>query len=263
MQRLFEKGRTLTIGRGLKFILLLQVVIAGFLIVTDISSRWTFDGASDEPSIDTPVSPGDQVRRYDPMRPRPDYSDPGSRPEINLPDDLPPRLEFTMREDPEFGNLLLLHGQIAVGDAERFAAHLQSLAAQPDSVAINSPGGIVDEALKIGNLIRAEDLDTRILAGTACLSSCPYVLAGGVERWVSLRGAVGLHQHYYETPGYMPVFLAVEGIQRGQGRTMQHLIEMGVDPGVMIHSLTTPPNDIYVLVESELLESRMATEVTD
>jgi hypothetical protein len=61
----------------------------------------------------------------------------------------------------------------------------------------------------------------------------------------------------------MPVFLAVEGIQRGQGRTMQHLIEMGVDPGVMIHSLTTPPNDIYVLVENELLESRMATEVTD
>lgn len=61
----------------------------------------------------------------------------------------------------------------------------------------------------------------------------------------------------------MPVVLAVEGIQRGQGKTMRHLIEMGIDPGVMIHSLTTPPNDIYLLVESELVESRMATEVTN
>jgi len=96
-----------------------------------------------------------------------------------------------------------------------------------------------------------------------CLSSCPYVIAGGVERRVSLAGAVGLHQHYYEAPGYMPVFFAVEDIQFSQGETMGYLIEMGIDPGVMVHGLKTPPNDIYVLVESELLESRMATEVTE
>lgn len=261
MQRLLDKGRTLTVGTWLKFILLLQVAIAGFLIVVDISARWSFDTASDEPSLDAPVSPGDQVRRYDPTRP--DYSDPGSKPDINLPDDVPPRLEFTLREDPDFGDVLVLHGQITGGDAERFDAYLSSLEAPPGGVAINSPGGLVEEALQIGTLIRDQGLDTRILPGTVCLSSCPYVLAGGVERRVSLTGAVGLHQHYYETPGYMPVFLAVEGIQRGQGETMRHLIEMGVDPGVMIHSLATPPNDIYVLVESELIESRLATEVSD
>jgi hypothetical protein len=44
---------------------------------------------------------------------------------------------------------------------------------------------------------------------------------------------------------------------------MAHLIEMGIDPGVMIHSLTTPPNDIYVLVEGELIESRMATQIVE
>ena len=61
----------------------------------------------------------------------------------------------------------------------------------------------------------------------------------------------------------MPVFLAVENIQRGQGRTMAHLIEMGIDPGVMIHSLTTPPDDIYVLVEDELIASKMATQLIE
>lgn len=258
-----EKGRALTIGRGLKLILLLQAAIALFLIVTDIEARWRFNLSFDEPAPTGPVSPGDQVRRYDPTRPTPQFSNPGTRPDINLPDDLPPRLEFTLQEDPELGSLLMMNGAIDRGDGERFEAYLAGLEVMPEAVAINSPGGIVDEALAVGRLVRARSLDTLILPGMACLSSCPYVLAGGVERQVSLTGAVGLHQHYYDTPGYVPVFFAVEDIQRSQGATMAYLIEMGIDPGVMVHGLTTPPNDIYVLVESELLESRFATEVTE
>ena len=76
---------------------------------------------------------------------------------------------------------------------------------------------------------------------------------------MSLRGSVGLHQHYYETLGYLPAFLAVEDIQRSQGRAMEYLIEMEIDPGVMRFGLSTAPEDIYVLVEAELIESRIAT----
>jgi hypothetical protein len=102
-----------------------------------------------------------------------------------------------------------------------------------------------------------------LLPGMVCLSSCPYVLAGGIERIVSPQGAVGLHQHYYDAPRLLPVFFVVEDIQQSQGQTMAHLIEMGIDPGLMVHSLSTPPNDIYVLIEEELLESRLATQVMD
>jgi hypothetical protein len=96
-----------------------------------------------------------------------------------------------------------------------------------------------------------------------CLSSCPYILAAGVERRVSRDAAVGLHQHYYDAPGYMPVFLAVEGIQHGQGQTLEYLVEMGIDAGLMIYSLNTPPEEIYLLVEDELLGTRLATEVVE
>ncbi|HKK86870.1 MAG TPA: hypothetical protein VJ942_15250 [Roseovarius sp.] len=263
MQSFIEKGRSLTIGRGLKFILLLQVVIAGLLILTDVGARWSLDRPSDEPEITQPVSPGDQVRRYNPKRPNPQFSEPGSRPDIDVPSDLPPRLNFSLRDEPDIGSLVIMHGEIAKGDAKRAYAFFESLDAPPDSIAINSPGGIVDEALELGRLVRNRSFNTLILPGMVCLSSCPYVIAGGVERRVSLAGAVGLHQHYYEAPGYMPVFFAVEDIQFSQGETMGYLIEMGIDPGVMVHGLKTPPNDIYVLVESELLESRMATEVTE
>jgi hypothetical protein len=258
-----EKGVALTIGRSLKLIMLLQVAIAALLIVTDIEARWQLNLAFDQPAPSGPISPGDQVRRYDPTQPRPQFSNPAINPYINLPADLPQRLEFSLLEDPDRGTLVMMNGAIELGDAERADAYLASLTDVPDAVAINSPGGIVDEALAVGRLIRDRALNTHILPSMACLSSCPYVLAGGVERHVSITGAVGLHQHYFETPGYMPLFFAVEDIQRSQGTTMAYLIEMGIDPGVMVHGLSTPPNDIYVLVENELIESRLATEVTE
>ncbi|UYV38568.1 hypothetical protein N4R57_05795 [Rhodobacteraceae bacterium D3-12] len=101
------------------------------------------------------------------------------------------------------------------------------------------------------------------MEGGFCASACPYMLAGGSTRRVSRKGAVGLHQHYYEQPGYMPVMFAVENIQSGQGKTMEFLIDMGIDPALMVYSLKTPPEQIYVLVEGELLDTKIATEVVE
>jgi hypothetical protein len=258
-----QKDSGLTIGRGLKLIFVLQIVIAGFLIAADLGTRWRFDLAGDQPAPTGPIAPGDQTRRYDPREATPRFADPGTGPSIDLPDNLPTRLEFSLRDEPDIGTVLMMNGAIDTDDADRLTAYLDTLDTVPEIVAINSPGGSVDAALLIGATLRAQSLDTVILPGMACLSACPYVLAGGVERRVSATGAVGLHQHYYETPGYIPVFFAVEDIQRGQGATMRYLIEMGVDPGVMVHGLSTPPDEIYVLVETELLETRLATEMID
>jgi hypothetical protein len=257
------KARDFTIGRGLKLVFLLQIGIAGFLILSDIGSRWQFDTSPAVQRPTGPVAPGDQVRRYDPREAVPRFADPVTNPNINLPDNLPSRLEFTLLDEPGIGTVVMMNGAIDPGDADRLATYLTSLDPVPATVAINSPGGSVEAALAIGTLLRDRSLNTAILPGMACLSACPYILAGGVERRVSLSGAVGLHQHYYETPGYMPVFFAVENIQRSQGATMRHLIDMGIDAGVMVYGLTTPPEAIYVLVEDELIDSRLATEVVD
>ena len=252
----------LTMGGGLKLVLLLQGLIAMVLLVTDMGDRVrmpSFDG----PSPTGPIAPGDQVRHYEPTRTVPRFVDPSVQPDVDFPADLPSRLEFTLHDDPDMGEVLLLNGAITAGDGARLEAYFTDQPDSPAVVALNSPGGNVDEALGIGRILRAREADTTILPGMACLSSCPYVLAAGTERRVSAEGSVGLHQHYYDTPGYIPVYFAVADIQRNQGETMAYLIDMGVDPGVMVHGLNTPPEEIYVLVAEELLDTRLATEMLE
>ena len=255
--------RGVSLRRGLAIILATQFAIAALLVASDIDARWITGLIQDEDLPNGPVSPGDQLRRYEPFLIRPNFTRPSSLPdEVRLPQDLPPRLEFKVSEGT-VADFLLINGPIEPGDAERFSAFLSNLGELTLPVVLNSPGGAVTEALAIGRLLRENKATTIVHSGTACLSACPYILAGGVLREVSSRGAVGMHQHYYDTPAYMPVFLAVEGIQHGQGRTMEYLLEMGISPSLMLYSLNTPPDSIYVLVKEELLETGLATSIFD
>ena len=252
-----------SIRRGLKVALIAQCVIAGLLIVADMNNRWTWSAPRTDGAPEGPVEPGDQVRHYEPATQRPTFMMPPGSPSVSLPDDVPERLEFSVITTDELGEVLLANGAIDEGDAQRLDGFLASLATIPDTVILNSPGGVVEEALQIGRAFRERDLQTAVLSGMYCVSSCPYLLAGGTERRVARDAVVGLHQHYYDTPRYIPVYFAVESIQQGQGRTMQYLIDMGVSAELLLFSLTTSPQDIYVLVEDELLETNLATEMLD
>jgi len=253
----------ITIQSGLRWVLITQAILAVFLVLSDVKARWLPRLGGNDALPTGPATPGDQVRRYDPARTLPDFTDKTTLPNVALPSDLPTRLQFEFVDAGKFGEAVLINGPIERGDARRFANYLASLDELPDWFALNSPGGFVSEALAIGRSLREAKADTAVWPGMACLSSCPYILAAGVERSVSTASAVGMHQHYYEAPGYMPVFLAVEGIQHGLGLTMEYLIEMGIDPLLMLYSLNTRPDEIYILVKEELLDSQLATVILE
>ena len=44
---------------------------------------------------------------------------------------------------------------------------------------------------------------------------------------------------------------------------MEHIIEMGVEPTLMLYSLNTPPEEMYALIEDELVETRIATRIIE
>lgn len=249
--------------RGLRFVLLAQLVMAGFLLVSDLFETFPTSFRETVELPTGPVSPGDQTREYRTDRADPELLVIDGPLDLPLPESFSDRLDFTESIVDGIGTVLLVSGEIEDGDAARFKNHLSNMDKSPDLVALHSPGGRVFEALQIGREVRERELPSAVLAGAYCMSSCPYILAGGEERIVSRRAIVGLHQHYYEQPKYMPVVFAVESIQAGQGATMEYLIEMGINPSLMLFSLKTPPDQIYALVEDELIQTRIATDVIE
>jgi hypothetical protein len=243
--------------RVLYAVLALQLGMAAFLAGRDVWATLPhLAWPSPQPQLTTPIAPGDQTRRYAPRdtpleQTRPDAPE---RP-YRSTGDMPRRLEFL-----RMGDVLRVTGAIEEGDAARFAKALEGEKGVT-TLRLNSPGGSVQDALEIGRTIRAARLETRLEAVDVCFSACPYVLAGGRERHVHPDAQVGVHQHYFGANTVLPAFLAVESIQYGQGAVMRFLDEMGVDSLVMQHALATPPDEIYILLEAELLSYRLATVV--
>ncbi|WP_101339975.1 hypothetical protein [Cereibacter azotoformans] len=230
--------------RAIWAMLILQVAIGAALIGMDLARP-------------APPSPADlfapatvpQMRPYRPdVRPAPGTDGPQMRP-------MPARLEFAHEE-----GRVAVTGQIAQGDAARFARFLEEQALRPDTIALDSSGGVVAEALLIGRQIRALGAATEVGGGGVCLSACPYLLAGGDPRRVRPGGLVGVHQHYFGENSLLPAFLAVEDVQRGQAEVMRYLDRMGIDPRLMMHGMETPAREIYILDAERMEELRLVTE---
>lgn len=249
--------RRLTAKSAITGVLVVQLGIALFLMGRDLFHAiphiaWP----STQPRFDTPVIPGDQTRRYRPtdipLRPARDGNP--DRP-FRSTGEMPTRLSFDIKD-----KILTLTGQISPGDADRFEAFLTETSKPVETIRLNSPGGSVSDALRMGRQMRAAEYDTLLGAGDICLSACPYMLAAGMQRSIHSDAQVGVHQHYFGTNSALPAFLAVEDIQRGQGEVLDYLHEMGLDPLIMRHALVTPPDEIYVLLPEQLKEYKMATE---
>ncbi|NSX54626.1 hypothetical protein [Parasulfitobacter algicola] len=236
--------RGFTVVTGIKLMLFAQLGIAVFLAAGDLFSlRFNFQMPTQTPTLERPIAPGDQTRRYRPEQaPVTPYTGPDIGP-------MAERLQFE-----KFGETLKLNGQIAPGDAKRFVDYIDGLPSKPKMIELFSPGGSVQDALEIGRRIRADEMNTKIVSGAVCLSACPYLLAAGVDRTVDAEGFVGVHQHYFGQNTVLPAFMAVEDIQRGQGEVMGYLEEMGIDPLIMQPALLTPPDEIYILTPEELVQ---------
>lgn len=234
------------VARVLTAVLVFQLAIGAFLVLGDVQqARLALPGfGPDAPRLTEPVRPGDQRRIFNPGRDRP-----ATRPARD-PGQLPDRLVLTKVEEATYR----LEGDVSDGDADRVIKLLQDARPAPEWLILQSPGGVVGDALELGRYIRQAGINTRMLSGEYCYSACPYILMGGVEREVQDNAQVGVHQHYFGESTFLPASFAVEDIQAGQGEVMLYLDEMGIDPLIMVPALTTPPDEIYVLLPEELRE---------
>lgn len=249
-----------TVRGAMKAALAVQVVLAVLLVWTDIAGRPLSGADPIAPRVQDPFRPGDQTRPWSP-------SDVPRRPGDGAPEPAMPAadagLQFHMTADPDLGALLLVTGAFRYGDDARFEGFLDALPAQPKTVAFHSPGGNEAAALAIGRAIRDRGLDTAVQAGRACASACPTAFGGGVKRLAARDAWIGVHQTYFETTLMITPNHAAYQIQMIKAQKMQFWKDMGVDGDIETLGMQTPPDQIYYLVEEELLTLGLATAMID
>jgi hypothetical protein len=163
------------------------------------------------------------------------------------------------------GGVLELTGTIDPGAAKRVVDEITAHGEYVKTIALNSPGGSVEDALEIGHLIRGHGYATTVPAGALCASSCPLVLAAGVERTADAKAAIGVHQVYASVlGGDIPTGAQAAGFGMAAAQKMtatvsRYLAEMGVDPALWLHALDTPPGSLYFLSPEEQRDFRLVT----
>jgi hypothetical protein len=163
------------------------------------------------------------------------------------------------------GGTLEVTGTIDVGSAERFKTAIADFAEYVKVVALDSPGGSVNDALEIGRMIREAKFITSVAAGALCASSCPLIFAGGVERKADPASAIGVHQIYANVSAEsLPVGLRAAGAamsdaQKTTATITRYLTNSGVDSALWLHALETPPDRLYYLSPAELTQYKLAT----
>lgn len=166
------------------------------------------------------------------------------------------------------GGTLALTGAIDPGSAERVVAEVATHGEYIKTVALDSPGGSVTDALAIGRLIREKGYTTSVAPGSICASSCPLIFAGGTQRLATAESAIGVHQIYATTPAaslterLQAAGNALSNAQKTTAEISRYINEMGIDPEVWLHALETPPDKLYYFSADELISLKLVTKLT-
>jgi peptidoglycan hydrolase-like protein with peptidoglycan-binding domain len=160
---------------------------------------------------------------------------------------IPVRSAFSLPEGQP--DVILLNADITETTPADFD---KALAARPDAriVALNSPGGSVDSALKIAFAIHKRGLTTYVPRDMGCYSACAYIFFAGADR--QAQGELGVHQISAEVADLV---LA----QTTLGDVLDALQEFGVRQQVISHMLRTPPDDMYVFTPAEISDLGIAS----
>jgi hypothetical protein len=158
------------------------------------------------------------------------------------------------------GGRLMATGTITPGISQSFAAEVGKRGDYVKTVVLNSPGGSVADALAMGRLIRERKFATEVEPGEYCVSSCPLVFAGGVERRAGDRATIGVHQ-------VAAIHSAANGPPRDEmgvaqnisARCQRYLGDMGVSLQVWVHAMETPHDRLFVFKPDELKSLNMVT----
>ncbi len=171
-------------------------------------------------------------------------------------------------------------GEITNDTGDAFSAFLQQHAGDPDFrplVLLNSPGGTVVGAMKLGLLLRRMGAsvlvarargvegsgDLHIVSGY-CMSACVYAFFGGQRRIIPPASRLGIHRMAIYSHRF-DLFGGGESTTRtyGTGELVTALSDytklMGVNPAAIAEAESVEPDAIHILTPREIARWRIGT----
>ncbi len=248
----------------LKGVFFSTVLAAVAVVAFDIyayAGRGGFEGwpglPASSPTTIAPPTPDDQTRRYAPnATPRLSQDSAPQLPGVADPEAIDASAPMTFLRGP--GGAASAVGKISIGAAGALERFLDAQDGEIRALHLHSPGGSVQDALAMADMLRTREVTTIVSDGSYCASSCPLVLAGGKDRRVGAKALVGLHQVYAERGSLGQLSDGIAQAQSITAAIQERLAGFDIDPAVWIHAMRTPSREIYFLTQKELTNSRLS-----
>jgi hypothetical protein len=135
---------------------------------------------------------------------------------------------------------LLVTGVLGPGSYDEFRSALMH--ATPEMVVIDGPGGILGEALLIGEEVRRRHLTTLVGPHRSCASACAVIFLSGRTKYLGAGAVIGLHSASFADGRADPEATAVMA---------DYLREVGVPGATLRRMAHTAPSDIRWLTAAE------------
>ena len=129
-------------------------------------------------------------------------------------------------------------------------------------VDLNSKGGNLSEAMKIGYIVRNYEAQTMVPYKKECLSSCVFILAAGVNR--DVYGTVGIHRPYFESLNPNATTSEIKKMREENKKLIkEYFANMDVSDSIIDEMMSIEPSKIKILSEDELTKFRLSVMDAD
>ena len=151
---------------------------------------------------------------------------------------------------------VLISGPIALADAARFSAEVETLRRRygmAPAVALDTPGGNVLASRAVATLVDYGRLDTVLADGATCASACALIFFSGAHKILGPDAHIGVHR------AATPAGTETNSTLDTSWRLAKALRGMGARQAVIDKLMTTPPGRIAWLTPSDLAGLRGVT----
>ena len=150
--------------------------------------------------------------------------------------------------------IVVMSGEITRGDYDRILSIVLYKENLPVYINIESPGGDIIEAIKLGRLARRGLIG--VGPGLTCNSACAFLVFSSINHDKGGEDSIGLHRPSYNKEYFADLSLneANKKYKKLDDHVLSYLKEMGVPTAVSEKIMSTPSNRVDYMTIDEYIE---------